>query len=127
MKKEIIQEMIDSILEDFEVMKMTLQQGYVASSIFHLQQVVEKSLKLFLYIKQQNYPFTHDISVLLNLCKKYDIFFEDYDELILLDEYYTSSRYPPYKKPSVEDVEFLAEKTKTLLDFILKEVRKRKK
>ncbi len=56
MRKGIIHEIVDPILEDFEVMKMTLQQEFVASSIFHLQQIVEKSLKLFLFIKNQIIP-----------------------------------------------------------------------
>ena len=63
--------------------------------VFHAQQAVEKALKALLVQRQVEFPKTHSIGMLLNLCKeaKYDVP-DDLDETATMTAYAVVTRYP---------------------------------
>lgn len=69
---------------------------------FHAQQAAEKALKAWLIWRQIDYPFSHDIHLLVSLCPGE---FEHHPELIAAEEltrHAVESRYPG-REPSVQD------------------------
>ena len=61
---------------------------------FHAQQSVEKYLKAFLVFKNVDFPHTHNISRLLELCSKYNTWSTDLKDAKQLTAFAISSRYP---------------------------------
>ena len=61
---------------------------------FHAQQCVEKYLKAFLVFKNVDFPYTHNISTLLELCLKYNAWTVELKDAKQLTAFAISSRYP---------------------------------
>ncbi len=65
------------------------------SACFHAQQVAEKYLKAFLHKNGVNFPKTHSLIELLELCLPLDASFELQRELLVrLDRFAVQYRYP---------------------------------
>jgi len=65
------------------------------ATCFHAQQTAEKYLKAFLHEHGVNFPKTHSLIELLELCLPLDASFElRRDLLILIDRYAVQYRYP---------------------------------
>lgn len=65
------------------------------SSCFHAQQTAEKYLKAFLHEHGVNFPKTHSLIELLELCRPLDASFElQRNTLVMLDRYAVRYRYP---------------------------------
>lgn len=80
---------------------MTAGQGLEAKTVitdtvcFHCQQAVEKYLKAFLVKHQIEFPKTHSMMTLINLCSKADSSFkEKLLEADILTDYAVEIRYP---------------------------------
>lgn len=68
--------------------------------VFHAQQAVEKALKALLVQRQIEYPYTHAIGPLLNLCRTAG--FEGTEALgdaAILTRYAVATRYPGEEDP----------------------------
>ena len=61
---------------------------------FHSQQCTEKYLKGFLVFQGVEFPYTHSITTLINLCSKIDGSFEKLRKAEILTSYATANRYP---------------------------------
>ena len=61
---------------------------------YHAQQCAEKSLKAFLVFHGDDFPFTHNISALLERCEKYAGWINRLEEAEELTVYAISVRYP---------------------------------
>ena len=61
---------------------------------YHAQQCAEKYLKAFLVYKKKDFPYTHDIARLLELCMPYGSWPEDILAAARLTSYAVSARYP---------------------------------
>lgn len=61
---------------------------------YHAQQCVEKYLKAFLVYHREDFPYTHNISVLLELCEKYANWVSDIEDAEQLTAYAITTRYP---------------------------------
>ena len=61
---------------------------------FHAQQSVEKYLKAFLVFKIVDFPHTHNISTLLELCPNYNTWTTELKDAKQLTAFAISSRYP---------------------------------
>ena len=89
---------------------------------FHCQQAVEKYLKTFLIFKNEEFPRTHNLDLLLQSCSNYQPAFAVID-LKNLEDFAVRGRYPhDFLRPdSVETQEFfgIAEEVKAL---VLKEI-----
>lgn len=70
---------------------------------FHAQQCVEKYLKALLVYKNIDFPYTHNISVLLELCEKHGNWTKEVKDGELLTPFAISSRYPGEDKSVTRD------------------------
>ena len=91
--------------EDFVLARSALQrkQPLVSGACFHAQQCAEKYMKALLISKGADFPKTHDLLMLNNLCSAVGIFLEiDPKHLNTLTDYAVRTRYPG-EGPNVED------------------------
>lgn len=73
---------------------------------YHAQQCVEKSLKAYLVCRSVEFPFTHNISLLLELCEDRAEWAHDLTSAEELSPYAVSLRYPgPESTVTAEDAE----------------------
>ncbi|MFH1563241.1 MAG: HEPN domain-containing protein [Nitrospirota bacterium] len=85
---------------------------------YHAQQCVEKYLKAYLVHRRIDFPYTHNISLLLELCVKQQVIWpETIQEAKWLTSYAITTRYPG------EDLEVTKEEVDSAL-HIATEVRK---
>jgi HEPN domain-containing protein len=61
---------------------------------YHAQQCVEKCLKAYLVHKAIDFPYTHNISRLLELCAEHAAWTEQIEEAEELTSYAITTRYP---------------------------------
>lgn len=73
---------------------LTLKKPPCRLIAFHAQQGAEKYLKSFLVFKSVDFPHTHNISTLLELCLKYNTWNVDLKDAKQLTAFSISSRYP---------------------------------
>ncbi len=90
---------------------------------FHSQQAVEKLLKGFLTYYDKDYPKSHYLEMLLELCKDIDNSFEDLVEIGILTPYSVEIRYPDnsddIEETEAEEAYELAVKVKQFVDNIV--------
>ena len=122
--REDLRELLESAEEDLKLAKVSLRLGYYKHACFLSQQAVEKFLKAYLLYKINKYPFIHDITKLINLCKNLE---EDFELLLRinadkLDKYYIGTRYPPLLKVTKENAKEAVEIADKVRDFVLKKL-----
>jgi len=95
-KKEAAKAWLKKAEHDFSVAGLILEDNeYADIACFHAHQAVEKALKAVLEYNNLDIPKIHDLEKLLNLVSKFSIDLKDfYKEVIILNDYYISSRYP---------------------------------
>jgi len=90
---------------------------------YHAQQCVEKYLKAFLVYYRQDFPYTHNISTLLEMCRGYGDWAESFTDAEVLTSYATSVRYPGEAETvGVDEAKYavaIAGQIKTLLQTLL--------
>ncbi len=100
-------EWIEIAEEDLKFSKhgFTISSGVPYRIIaFHSQQCAEKYLKAFLVYNKIDFPFTHNITTLIDLCSEIDETFEELRSAELLTSYATANRYPSeYRKLKKSD------------------------
>lgn len=72
---------------------------------FHAQQCAEKCLKAFLAFKKVDFPYTHNISVLLEIGSKHAAWMQDLREAEMLTDYAVTVRYPGSERVTKKDAE----------------------
>ena len=70
---------------------------------FHAQQCVEKYLKAFLVLKKTNFPYTHNISILLEICSIQADWNKSINFAKELTSYAITARYPGIDDEVTED------------------------
>jgi len=71
---------------------------------YHAQQCAEKYLKAFLVFREVDFPYTHNISLLLELCEKQASWVERLRAAKTLSRFAATVRYPgDYKSLTVKD------------------------
>lgn len=97
--------------EDFILARTALKrkQPLTSGACFHAQQCAEKYMKALLISKGIEFPRTHDLLMLNNLCSAAGVFLEiDQKHLNTLSDYAVRTRYPgdaPTVKDSKEAIE----------------------
>lgn len=66
---------------------------------YHAQQCVEKYIKAFLVYHRQDFPYTHNISALLELCRKHADWVDSLTQAETLTAYAITTRYPGEDEP----------------------------
>ena len=105
--------------EDFILARTALQrkQPLVSGACFHAQQCAEKYMKALLLSKGADFPKTHDLLMLNNLCSAVGIFLEVAPkQLNTLTDYAVRTRYPG-EGPNVEDAKEAIELAKLVRDL----------
>ena len=93
------------------------KQVYIIS--YHCQQCAEKSLKLYLVFKDCDFPFTHDLEELCELCVGFDSSFgELMDDCVVLTPYATKVRYPDEIEIDEQDAKSALQKAERILTFV---------
>lgn len=80
-------------IDTITVLVSTNPEKHASAICFHAQQAVEKFLKAFLVHKNIDFPRTHDVDMLLSLCKPMNAVAFDI-ELKELTEFGVDVRYP---------------------------------
>ena len=91
--------------EDYAVAQLVLKPRKPLTSIscFHSQQCVEKYLKAILVLHRRDFPKTHDLDKLKNLCEEVGVLIPvSSDPLVLLNRYAVEKRYPG-NEPTLQD------------------------
>ena len=79
--------------EDLDSAKHLFSGSFV-TGLFHAQQCAEKSLKAYLVFKNVDFPYTHDIFRLLELCAEHADWAETLENAKRLTLYAITTRYP---------------------------------
>jgi HEPN domain-containing protein len=91
---------------------------------YHAQQCAEKCLKAYLVFKGVDFPFTHNISALLELCPPSEEWVKELDDAKALSAYAITARYPGTYKVTKKDARQaveIAERVRATLRKALKE------
>ena len=70
---------------------------------YHAQQCAEKYLKAYLVYCMVDFPYTHNISVLLELCNEHATWAEELQDAEQLTLYSITTRYPGEEQEVTED------------------------
>jgi HEPN domain-containing protein len=96
---------VKSAEEDYELARSALQRKKPLTTgvCFHAQQCAEKYMKAMLISRSAEFPKTHDLLLLNNLCSNAGIFLEINPKLLnTLSDYAVRTRYPG-AAPNEED------------------------
>jgi HEPN domain-containing protein len=71
-ERELARQLLERAADDVEAASALLDVERVSDAIvgFHAQQAVEKALKAVLTVREVDYPFTHDLELLVALCDR---------------------------------------------------------
>ena len=108
--------------EDFVLARTALRrkQPLAYGACFHAQQCAEKYMKALLISKGADFPKTHDLLLLNNLCSSNGILLEmDVKHLNSLTDYAVRTRYPG-EDPTAEDAKEAIELAKLVRNFARK-------
>ena len=110
---------------DLKVANILIKEGIYDYSLFHSQQAVEKYLKAFLTYHNKPFGKTHNIPLLVNLCKEIDKTFEDLLKLDLsiLFPLGVTVRYPTGREITEEEAREAVDIAEKVREFILKKLR----
>ena len=91
---------------------------------FHCQQAVEKYMKAFLTKHQIEFPKTHSIMTLINLCSKEDSSFKaKLSNADILTDYAVEIRYPDeWYEPTIEEARKAYELAKEVKNFVIEKL-----
>ncbi|MBN2118240.1 MAG: HEPN domain-containing protein [Anaerolineales bacterium] len=105
--------------EDFTLAQSALRRKkpLIAGACFHAQQCAEKYIKALLVSKGADFPKTHDLLMLNNLCSEIGVFLE-IDPMLLnnLADYAVRTRYPG-EGPTLKDAKEAMETVKLIRVF----------
>ena len=110
---KVVKQWLEHAEEDFRLAKHAfrlLSSCPCKLIAFHAQQCAEKYLKAFLALKKVDFPYTHNISLLLEISSDHAAWAKDLREAELLPDYAVTTRYPGAEKVTKKDAE-LAVKT----------------
>jgi HEPN domain-containing protein len=104
---------------DIVAMDASFDAGSLDSAAFHAQQAVEKLLKAFLVSVGADFPFTHNLAKLVELCANVD---PSFNTIVLevepLTPYAVQLRYDTEFWPSDEDLQQARSVAKRVRDFV---------
>lgn len=101
----LVAQWLDLARSDLVLARMTEDERLLPEILaFHAQQAAEKALKALLIHDQIEFPRTHVIAVLLNLCGQAGHQIpEKLNEALVLTRYAVAARYPSEEEPVTRD------------------------
>lgn len=95
MSASLPRQWLDRAREDYKVARLVTNEGHPSHGCFLAQQGIEKALKAFLLDRANQYPRTHRLVDLLQLCVGHEPAFNQYlADCTMVDQYYIHTRYP---------------------------------
>lgn len=91
--------------EDFRVAEHTLEMGDQCPFrlvAYHAQQCAEKYLKGYLVLQGVDFPYTHNIARVVELCAEHGVRADDYKDAEELTPFAITARYPGDDEPVSE-------------------------
>lgn len=70
------------------------EDGMRETTLFHLQQSIEKALKAYLIWCSVNFPHTHDLELLVDIAREKDADFEQLNSVASMTDFAVAGRYP---------------------------------
>lgn len=130
MTANLSKQWLDRATEDLAVARLVLEEEHTAHACFFSQQCIEKALKAYLIAKTNEYPRTHGLVTLLDLCASINSAFSQFDsECATVDQYYVPTRYPdgtpgggPSGMPSKAEAEETITTAETILYFVINQL-----
>lgn len=119
---------ISKAKSDLGSSKVLLKEKFFDTAIYHTQQSSEKALKAFLFFDKNYVDKTHDLTFLVEECKKIETSFDFIiKEAAFLNPYSTSFRYPDKllgdpREQEVIDAILAAEK---ILKFVQEKIKEK--
>ncbi|MCB1144995.1 MAG: HEPN domain-containing protein [Leptospiraceae bacterium] len=106
--------------DDLGIAKLAItNQSYLEMANFHLQQAAEKLLKSYLASKEIEFPRTHDLDAIYNLCLPTNIEFKKFENLgELFNEFAVLVRYEDGIEIDLESIEINLKIVEDLKSFI---------
>ncbi len=130
MNEDTVKNWIIKAENDFKIGKDEMETDKPVTDMvcFHMQQCAEKYLKAFLIFNGKEIRKTHDISEIINQCKKIDPSFSDLLEITadILTQYAIEIRYGEmFYFPSVEEARKAIEIAEKVKSFVLKKLKEK--
>jgi len=89
---------------------------------FHCQQAVEKYLKTYLVFKKEEFPKTHNLDLLQQMCSNYEPAFAAID-LKNMEDFAVRRRYPhDFIQPEFEETQDFIKITDTVKALVLEQI-----
>jgi HEPN domain-containing protein len=112
--------------DDLGLAKLAItNHSFLDIANFHLQQASEKLLKSYLAFKEIEFPRTHDLDILYNLCYPSQSGFENFENLgELFNEFAVLVRYEEGVEIDLESIEMnvlIVEKLKIFIHELINE------
>jgi len=105
---------------DLLALDATLKAGAYDAAAFHAQQAVEKLLKAYLAHEGEEFPFTHNLSRLVELCAELDITFQTLIPVVEpLTPYAVELRYDSDFWPTAKEASEAQGSAVAARDFVL--------
>ena len=123
---ELVKQWLIKANNDLQVIENELNSAepVMDAICLHAQQAAEKFLKTFLVAHNIDYPQTHNISAILNLCRSKDEQFIDLKQSITLSKYATDFRYPAdFYIPDLEEAKEAYQLSLKVKDFVLEKLK----
>lgn len=120
-RRDLVQGWLRMADEDLAALGLALDaQQALGTVAFHAQQAAEKTLKAYLIWRGADFPFTHSLPRLLELCRVHDAAFGSLArEAELLTPYAIRPRYDPLFRPTVEEAREARSAALVIKDFVL--------
>jgi len=119
-KAELVLGWLRKAQSDGVALDVTLRAGALDAACFHAQQATEKYLKAYLTDHEAPFPYTHNLSKLVELCAQVD---PDFRSLLPrvepLTPYAVRSRYDASFWPSPEAAEEARAAAHAVMEFVL--------
>ena len=124
MNEETAKEWLKKAERDLKAADVLLREGIYDYSLFHSQQAVEKYLKAFLTYHNKHFGKTHNIPLLIDLCKEIDLSFKALLKLdfSILFPIGVTIRYPIDREVTEEEAKEAIEISEKVREFILKKL-----
>jgi len=119
-KAELVRGWLRKAEGDGLAMDVTLRARALEAACFHAQQAAEKHLKAFLTHKEVPFPYTHNLTRLVELCARVDSEFRSLlPQVEPLTPYAVRPRYDPSFSPTKEDADWARSAALAVRDFVL--------
>ena len=126
-KSDLVHGWLRKSQSDLDAMKASIGVGSYDAACFHAQQAAEKALKAFLLDAQIDFPFTHNLSKLVELCARENDSFSSLSERVEpLTPYAVEMRYDAKFWPDVETAEQASDHARCVVDLVLDKLHDKK-